>query len=87
MWDTNLPELGFHLGSGVTAWRGRVEEPERKKKKSGDGEFPTAVYLFTNRVTLCTPQECLAPCPIVSFKLLQGLAVHLLPYWGWLDKV
>lgn len=84
MWDTKLPELGFHLGFGVIAWRGRVEEPERKK--SGDGEFPTVIYLFTNRATLCKPQECLAPWPIISFKLLQVLAVHLLPYWGWLDK-
>lgn len=56
------------------------------EEKSGDGEFPTVIYLFTNRATLCKPQECLAPWPIISFKLLQALAVHLLPYWGWLDK-
>lgn len=68
MRDTNLPELGFHLGSGVTAGEEGWRNLRGKKKKSGDWEFPAAIYLFTNRVTLCTPQECLAPCPIVLFQ-------------------
>lgn len=60
-----------HVGHGaprawVSAWlwchsMGR-EGGGTWDEKSGDGEFPGAIYLFTNCVTLCKPQECLAPC-------------------------
>lgn len=44
MWGTELPELGFQLGSGVTVWRGRVEEPEMKSQVMGNSPVPF-IYL------------------------------------------
>lgn len=50
MWSSKLPELEFHLGS-VWCYSIEREGGGTRDEKSGEWEFPTAIYLFTNCVT------------------------------------